>query len=79
MQLLFDMDGVGLVSAYIGPLKACFILLLKQGWSKCSPRGNGVLRGWGGVCGFKPPPPDIPKALQNRAKLNPIVKTVENC
>ena len=25
---------------------------------------------------FKPPPPEIPKALQNRAKLNPIC---ENC
>ena len=24
-------------------------------------------------------PPEIPKALQNRAKLNPIVKTVKNC
>jgi hypothetical protein len=29
--------------------------------------------------GFKRPPPEIPKALQNRAKLNPIVKTVKNC
>ena len=30
---------------------------------------------------FKPPlpPSEIPKALQNRAKLNPIVKTVKNC
>ena len=27
--------------------------------------------------GFKPPP-EIPKALQNHAKLNPIVKTVKN-
>jgi len=26
---------------------------------------------------FKPPPPQIPKALQNRAKLNLIVKTVK--
>ena len=26
-----------------------------------------------------PPPPEIPKALQNRAKLNPIVKIVKNC
>jgi len=25
------------------------------------------------------PPLKIPKALQNRAKLNPIVKTVKNC
>jgi len=26
--------------------------------------------------GSTPPPPEIPKALQNRAKLNPTVKTV---
>jgi len=32
-----------------------------------------------GVWGAEPPPPEIPKALQNRAKLNPIVKTVKNC
>jgi hypothetical protein len=34
-----------------------------------------------GGCGvFKPPSPsEIPKALQNRAKINPIVKTVKNC
>jgi len=38
-------------------------------------RYSGVPRG-GGV---KSPPPEIPKALQNRAKLNPIVKTVKNC
>jgi len=31
--------------------------------------GGGGLGGW-----FKPPPPEIPKALQNRAKLKPIVK-----
>ena len=35
--------------------------------------GGGV---WGGG---STPPPEIPKALQNRAKLNPIVKTVKNC
>jgi len=29
--------------------------------------------------GFKHPPPEIPKALQNRAKLNQIVKTIKNC
>ena len=28
---------------------------------------------------FNPPAPEILKALQNRAKLNPIVKTVKNC
>ena len=32
----------------------------------------------GGGWGFKPSP-EIPKALQNGAKLNPIVKTVKNC
>ena len=31
----------------------------------------------GGVEMFNPP--QIPKALQNRAKFNPIVKTVKNC
>jgi len=31
----------------------------------------------GGLGGLTPPP-EIPKALQNRAKLNPIVKTVKN-
>ena len=29
--------------------------------------------------GVQPPPPEIPKSLQNRAKLNSIVKTVKNC
>jgi len=32
----------------------------------------------GGLWGSNPPP-EIPKAHQNRAKLNPIVKTVKNC
>ena len=33
-----------------------------------------------GVWGVQiPPAPEIPKALQNRAKLTPIVKTVKNC
>jgi len=35
---------------------------------------SGVPRGVGG-----PPPPEIPKAFQNRAQLNPIVKTVKIC
>jgi len=40
------------------------------------PGSSGVPRGvWGGSI----PPPEIPKAFQNRAKLNPIVKTVKNC
>jgi len=58
-----------------------------QGWSgqvwKISPPTrirlptSGIPRG--GVCVFKPPPPEIPKVLHNHAKLNPIVKTVKNC
>ena len=36
---------------------------------------SGVPRGGG----FEPPPLEIPKVLQNRAKLNLIVKTVKNC
>jgi len=32
-----------------------------------------------GVTGSTPPPLEITKAFQNRAKLNPIVKTVKNC
>ena len=37
---------------------------------------SGIPRG--GLVAFNPPP-QIPKALQNRAKLNPITKTVKNC
>jgi len=32
----------------------------------------------GGVFGGSTPPPEIPNALENRAKLNPTVKTVKN-
>jgi len=35
---------------------------------------SGVPRGFGGF-GGSASPPEIPKALQNRAKLEPIVKT----
>jgi len=33
----------------------------------------------GGGLGVQTPPSEIPKALQNRAKLNSILKTVKNC
>ena len=36
---------------------------------------SGVPRGGLGV--FKPPPPEILKALQNRAKLNPICENLK--
>ena len=39
---------------------------------------SGLPTGEGGGLGVTPTP-EIPKALQNRAKLNPIVKTVRNC
>ena len=32
----------------------------------------------GGLGCSNPPPPEIPKALQSRAKLNQIVKSVKN-
>ena len=38
---------------------------------------SGVPRG--GLGGGFNPPPEIQKALQNRAKLNRIVKTVKDC
>ena len=44
-------------------------------FTKCSAVISGVPRGFWGV----QPPPEIPKAIKNRAKLNPIVKTVKNC
>jgi len=47
------------------------ILIYQSHWKQHVPgRTEGE-----GDGGFKPPPPEIPKALQNRAKLNPIVKT----
>ena len=41
------------------------------------PNGLKQWRTRGGVWVVQTPPPEIPKALQNRAKLNPIVKTVK--
>jgi len=45
-------------------------------------RSVSGVRGEGGCLGglgVQSPPPEIPKALQNRAKLNLIVKNVKNC
>ena len=50
-------------------------LLPQESLDKCFQCGTEG--GWGGSA--PPPPPEIPKALQNRAKLNPIVKTIKNC
>ena len=43
------------------------------------PHGSRQWSTEGGGLGDSTPPPEIPKALQNRAKLNPIVKNVKNC
>ena len=49
----------------------------------CHSRSTHTAPQWrtegGGVGVFKLPHPEIPKALQNSAKLNPIVKTIKNC
>jgi len=52
--------------------------LVPKNWKNFLKRRGGAHRGgvWGGST---PPPPEIPKAVQNLAKLNPIVKTVTNC
>ena len=47
-----------------------------HGIESVSVRSSGV-PGGGWVFGWFNPP-EIPKALQNSAKLNPIVKTVKN-
>ena len=49
----------------------------RRHYSAVSPT-SGVPRGWGVGLGSSTHPPNS-KALQNRAKLNPIVKTVKNC
>jgi hypothetical protein len=53
-----------------------------SGPSQASPCGTDLWRTSGvprGGWGVQPPPPEILKALQNHAKLIPIVKTVKNC
>jgi hypothetical protein len=45
------------------------IVTLMVSQSAVAYRGRGV---------FNPPPPELPKAHQNHAKLNPIVKPVKN-
>ena len=53
-------------------------LIWQHSLTNSSCRGAVAYRG-GEFGGFKLPPPEIPKAHQNRAKPNPIVKTVKNC
>jgi len=54
-------------------------LIPENTYESDQPRGSGVPRGWGGIWGVQTPRPEILKALQNCAKLIPIVKTVKNC
>ena len=56
-------------------------MVLGQEVQKKKKLGNICTAQWrteGGGLGGQTPP-EIPKTLQNRAKLNPIVKTVKNC
>ena len=55
------------ILAFVEPTEPLSLLLRNSG----VPTGGGL--------GFQTPSPEIPKALQNRAKLNPILKTVTNC
>ena len=48
-------------------------------WLRRNMEGSKSVAYRGGEFGVFKPPPEILKALQNRAKLNPIVKTVKNC
>ena len=71
-QVLWDVAFVFSPIEILDPEDEITVYIRNVG--KCSPKDSGVPRG---VWGFNPP--EIPKALQNRAKLNPIVKTVKNC
>ena len=51
---------------------------IKNEWKDTLLLG-GTAAGGEGVVGFNPPPLEISKALQNRAKLKLIVKTVKIC
>jgi len=59
--------------------------MFSSSWCKAEYEGNLYLlpqdcstaSQWRTEGGGSTPPPEIPKALQNRAKLNPIVKTVK--
>jgi len=53
----------------------CSSVIWNMLWSLCTVAYRGGKFGGSN----HPPPPEIPKSLQNRAKLNPIVKTVKNC
>ena len=64
-------DKAGQTSVWMSGFMWCN--LPRNGYSTGVPRGGVEF----GV--FKPPTPEIPKALQNRTKLNPTVKTVKNC
>ena len=57
-----------------------YIFFLQEATLKLQKRSHSnQWRTEGGFGVFKRPPSEILKALQNRAKLNPIVKTVKNC
>jgi len=63
-------------------LLICFIILMSSStcfghyYAHHQEQWRTEGRGFGLI---NPTPNEIPKALQNRAKLNPIVETVKNC
>ena len=47
-------------------------------WPSVAQVERGLSQPVGGGLGVQTPSPEIPNALQNRAKFNPIVKAVKN-
>ena len=74
-QVLWDVAFVFSPIEILDPEDEITVYLRNAG--KCSPEDSGVPRG-GWRVQTHLPPTEIPKALQNRAKINPIVKTVKN-
>ena len=65
-----------------GGLDGPIVLQIKRYYKKPSWKRNILLtvkQRKDNCIQWRNPPPEILMALQNRAKLNPIVKTVKNC
>ena len=80
-QLLSGSSSISLAArTYIGS-RSNLAAARHSGESVCSWKTLVIASNvpWGGEVWGVQTPPEIPKALQNRAKLNPIVQTVKNC
>jgi len=76
------LDGINASNKTVAGYQSCQLVNRKQTEMSraVSVLPGKLMTGISGVPkggGFQPP--EIPKALQNHAKLNPIVKTVKNC